>query len=99
MMSAGFSRAVRLCGTDAVDPVSRVLRAGPLSAELQNGALRYVRLGETEMIRAIAFLLRDENWGTFAPTIEDLKVDEQPHAFSVTYRATCADAKRRLVYD
>ena len=28
------------------------------------------------MLRAIAFLVRDENWGTFTPTIEDLRIDE-----------------------
>jgi hypothetical protein len=50
-----------------------MLKAGPLSVELENGALRYVRLGGSEMIRAIAFLVRDENWGTFPPTIENLE--------------------------
>src|SRR6187401_3147669 len=96
---AGLSRAIALCGTEQVDPPSRVLRAGPLSVELQNGALRYVRLGGSEMIRAIAFLVRDENWGTFTPKLENLAIDEQPDAFSVTYRATCEDAKRRITYD
>ena len=70
---AGLSRAIALCGTEQVDPPSRVLRAGPLSVELENGALRYVRLGGSEMIRAIAFLVRDENWGTFTPKLENLE--------------------------
>jgi len=94
-MAAKVSRAVALCGTEQVDPASRVLRAGPLSVELENGAIRYVRLGGIEMIRAIAFLVRDENWGTFAPKIENLKIDERADAFSVSYRATCEDQKRR----
>jgi hypothetical protein len=98
-MATEVSRPVKLCGTEQVDPASRVLRAGPLSAELENGALRYVRLGGNEMIRAIAFLVRDENWGTFTPVIENLTVSERDSEFSVSYRATCADAKRRLVYD
>ena len=51
------------------------------------------------MIRAIAFLVRDENWGTFTPTLEDLRVDERADQFTVTYRATCKDQKRELVYD
>ena len=61
------SRAVALCGTELVDPPMRTLRAGPLSAEFDNGALRYIRFGGVEVLRAIAFLVRDENWGTFTP--------------------------------
>lgn len=93
------SRAVRLCGTDEIEAPVRLLRAGPLSAELDNGALRAIRVGEVEVIRAIAFLVRDENWGTLAPRLGDLMIIEDPEGFSVTYRATCADAKRTLVYD
>src|SRR5258706_14843647 len=98
-MAAKVSRAVVLCGTAEVDPASRVLRAGPLSVEFENGAIRYVRLGGVEMIRAIAFLVRDENWGTFTPKIENLKIEERADAFFVNYRATCEDQKRHLVYD
>ena len=64
-MAGQASRAVQLCGTEEVGQPSRMLKAGPLSVELEDGALRYVRLGGTEMIRAIAFLVRNENW---APT-------------------------------
>ncbi len=93
------SRAVRLCGTESVDAPMQRLRAGALSAEFDNGALRYIRIGSTEVIRAIAFLVRDENWGTFTPAIEDLKIDQAADRFSVTYRATCADSARTLVYE
>jgi hypothetical protein len=93
------SRAVRLCGTESVDPPLRILRAGVLSAELDNGALRYIRIGSTEVLRAIAFLVRDENWGTFTPSIDDLKIEQAPGGFSVSYRATCSDAVRTLVYE
>lgn len=93
------SRAVRLCGTELVDPPLRTLTAGPLAVAFDNGALRYVRYGGVEVLRAIAFLVRDENWGTFTPTIEDLLVDVSGEGFSVSYRGTCADAARVLVYD
>ncbi len=46
------SRAVILCGTEQVDPPMRALRAGPLTAEYDNGALRYVRFGGVEVLRA-----------------------------------------------
>jgi hypothetical protein len=98
-MSSQLSRAIKLCGTDQSDPPSRLLRAGPLSAELENGALRYIRFSGIEVLRAIAFLVRDENWGTFTPTISDLRVEEGSDGFAVSYRAVCADAKRRLSYE
>ncbi|MDW6023943.1 hypothetical protein SAZ10_19535 [Mesorhizobium sp. BAC0120] len=93
------SRAIKLCGTDIVDPPTRVLRAGPLSVELDNGALRYVRFGGTEVLRAIAFLVRDENWGTFTPEIRDLVIEEAADRFTVRYSATCSDDRRRLSYE
>jgi hypothetical protein len=92
------SRAVRLCGTEQLDPPVRILTAGLLSAELDNGALRYIRFGAIEVLRGIAFLLRDENWGTLSPKIEDLRLDEHASGFSVSYTATCSDAARTLVY-
>jgi D-apionolactonase len=97
-MAGEPSRAVKLCGTEEVDQPFRRLAAGALSVELENGALRYVRLGEHEVIRAIAFLVRDENWGTFTPSIANLRIEETADAFAVTYDATCADASRQLDY-
>lgn len=76
----------------------RTLRAGPLSVEFDNGAIRYVRIGGVEVLRGISFLVRDENWGTETPVLDDLQIDEKPDAFSVAYRGTCAGACGRLVY-
>jgi D-apionolactonase len=97
IMNAAPSRAVMLCGTEQTDPPPRVLRAGPLSAEFENGALRYVRFGSVEVLRGVAFLVRDENWGTFTPAISDLKIEEGPESFAVSYRAVCRDAQRCLI--
>jgi D-apionolactonase len=97
-MDAAPSRAVMLCGTEHEDPPARVLRAGPLSVEFENGALRYVRFGGIEVLRAIAFLVRDENWGTFTPEISDLKIEERAADFAVSYHAVCTDARQRLTY-
>ena len=99
MATKSPSRAIKLFGTTVVDSKGRVLRAGPLSAVLDNGQLRYIRVNDIEVLRAIAFLVRDENWGTFTPEISNLKVKQGKTGFSVTYRARCADAKRALTYD
>ena len=98
-MSAAASRAVKLCGTEASDPPCRRLRSGRLSVELENGQLRYVRFGGVEVLRGIAFLVRDENWGTYSPQIENLDIHETAGSFAVAYRAVCSDARQRLALD
>ena len=95
----GPSRAVKLCGTEATDPPRRRLAAGRLTAELENGQLRYLSFGGIETLRGIAFLVRDENWGTYAPQVDGLEVEESAESFVVSYRAVCADPRQRLVYE
>jgi D-apionolactonase len=96
---AGPSLAVKLCGTESIDPASRRLSAGKLSAELETGQLRYVSYAGIEVLRGVAFLIRDENWGTYAPRIDKLEIEEDPESFTVAYRAVCADTKQRLIYE
>ena len=61
------------------------LQAGPLSMLYQNGFLRYLSLGENEILRMIYFALRDENWGTYACHIENEKLDIQKDHFTIQY--------------
>ena len=91
-------RAIKLFGTDVPEPKVRTLQAGALSAVFDNGALRYIKLGDTEVLRTIAFLVRDENWGTFTPEISNLKVKQGKSDFRISYDARCKDAKRSLTY-
>jgi hypothetical protein len=86
-MPSTASESVRLYGTDETVEPPRVLRAGPLSAELDAGNLRHIRYHGREMIRAISFIVRDKNWGTYAPRISELDVQESPESFCVSYEA------------
>ena len=61
------SRAIKLFGTEVPDGKRRELAAGPITAMFDNGALRYIRYRGVEVLRGIAFLVRDKNWGTYAP--------------------------------
>ena len=97
--SAEPSRAVKLCGTEEIDAPSRKLTAGALTAELENGQLRYVAFEGVEALRGIAFLVRDQNWGTYTPRIDSLSVKEEAGSFTVEYRAMCEDANQRLQYE
>jgi hypothetical protein len=96
---AAPSRPVMLCGTEATDPQSRRLSAGDLSVELENGQLRYVRFGGVEALRGVAFLVRDENRGTYAPHIESLDIQETVGGFAVAYHAICGDERQKLAFE
>ena len=93
-----LSRAVKLYGTDVPDGKRRNLEAGPITAMLDNGALRYIRYRGTEVLRGISYLLRDKNWGTYGPVIEGLKVRQGKDGFTVSYTATAKDKTQGMRY-
>lgn len=88
-MTDAPSRAVMQFGTEEPPAETRILTAGPLTAELDAGNLRYIRFGGREAIRAIAYVVRDQFWGTYSSGISDMEIDEGADRFTVTYRATC----------
>ena len=92
------ARARLLFGTDEVVEPSRVLVAGPLSAELDRGALRYIRWHGFEVLRGIAFVVRDTRWGTYVPDITALDIDEAANGFSVAYEASVDGPDGRFDY-
>ena len=93
------SRAVKLTGTEQPDVIGQILTAGPMSAEFDNGNLRFIRVNGVEVLRAIAFLVRDENWGTYPATLSNLRVDQRKDSFSVSYRAQCTRLGQQIDYD
>lgn len=93
------SRAVALTGTEQPDVVGRILKAGPMSVELDNGQLRYLKVNGVEVLRAVGFLIRDKNWGTATPEISNLKVDQRAEGFSVSFHAVCRIESQELSYD
>jgi hypothetical protein len=97
-MSTAPSRALALFGTEEPVRPAKTLRAGPLTVELENGNLRYVRYRGIEVLRAISFLVRDRNWATYGAVIDNLKVGQGPDDFTVGYDATCKDASQELRY-
>ena len=92
------SPSVMLTGTDQPVEPPRSLTAGKLTAELESGNLRYIRYDGVEMIRAISFLVRDKNWGTYNPEISNLEVSETGASFEVTYDAVTRDAAQQFRY-
>ncbi|AZV23384.1 MULTISPECIES: hypothetical protein [unclassified Mesorhizobium] len=81
--------AFLLYGTRTVEAEPVRLRAGALSADFVNGNLRTIRHGGTEVLRAVAYIVRDRDWGTYEPNLMDLIIDQAADAFSVSYSASC----------
>ena len=63
------------------------LRAGPLRLVFDRGELRWIRLGEREVLRGIYFALRAEGWVTLAPELEGLEIEAEPESFRIHFRA------------
>lgn len=66
----------------------RRLRAGPLSAEFMDGNLRDIRWHGHEALRAISYLVRDENWGNYPLELSEPEAIEKEDAFSIRYEGT-----------
>jgi hypothetical protein len=65
------------------------LRAGPLRMifEPHSAFLRYVKLGEREVVRGVYGAVRDRNWGTIAPTISNLQTRIAESSFELQFEA------------
>ena len=99
MNNTNPSRAIKLCGTEQPDIPGRVLRAGPLTVELDNGQIRYLQVNGVEVLRGITFLVRDENWGTYIPELSDLEVSQRADGFSVSYHGVCRRGGQQIGFD
>jgi hypothetical protein len=92
------SEAVRLFGTEEIPQSPVLLAAGGLTAELENGNLRYIRWNGIELLRAVSYIVRDRNWGTYNPEISNLAVEQGKEGFRVVYEAVARDAKQTFRY-
>jgi hypothetical protein len=63
-----------------------VLNAGTLSMIYEKGFLRYISTGRDEILRMIYSAVRDRNWLTITPLIEDEKIESGPDSFTITLR-------------
>jgi len=65
----------------------RPLRAGPLTLLFEDGDLRYVMLGDREVLRRAYVSVRDNNWDTVPPVISNLQTDEGADWFRISFDA------------
>lgn len=75
-----------LCyGKDEPMPERTLLRAGPLTLFWESGDLRYIRLGDVEVLRRIYVAVRDRNWGTAPARLSDVRMDVGADAFHIRF--------------
>src|ERR1700730_10738909 len=92
------SRAIKFFGTGVPSGKRRELRAGPISAVFDSGALRYIRYHGEEVVRGIAYIVRDKDWGTCVPAIETLNIRQSKDGFAISYEAICDDKDQAIRY-
>lgn len=78
-----------------------LLKAGPLSMVYENGSIRWIKLGDTEIVRMIYSAVRDCNWGTTEPVIVDDEIQIQDTSFQINvlaeYKAGPIDFEARYL--
>jgi hypothetical protein len=83
-----FSANVSRYGKDEPLPQRYALRAGPLTAVLEGGDLRYVKLGDDLVILRLYAAIRDRNWNTIEPHYLAYEMDrEDDDGFTVRFVA------------
>lgn len=91
-----MSEALRLYGTQVPPVRSEHIEVGPLSFTLEEGALRHISVSGTEIIRCIAFLVRDRDWGTLTPSLSIISRQSDNDSFSLHLKAGFATSTAML---
>lgn len=84
-MTLADNRYALLHGTAERPADWPVLHAGPVTALLDGIDLRYVRIGQVELVRRVYAAIRDRNWNTVPGEISDLEIDERDDSFDVSF--------------
>lgn len=77
-------------GEDKPLPEQRKLCAGALSLVYEAGDLRYIKLGDREIVRRLYIAVRDQNWGTVPPILSKVQMEIKESSFRITYHV-CAN--------
>jgi hypothetical protein len=63
------------------------VRAGALTAVIDNGVVRHLRYGGREVLRRVYFAVRDRQWGTLVPELSNVILHSDGHGFRLAYDA------------
>ena len=88
--------AIRLFGEPREASAGRRISVGPMSCTLDGMALRWVECAGIEILRAIAFVVRDRHWGTYQPEVRVETFEEQPDAVLLRLAARITEGAAAL---
>lgn len=74
-------------GRDSAPAATRELKAGPVTALLEGGDLRHVRVGDIEIVQRIYVAMRDSAWNTIPATLSHFQYEVADDHFRVTFEA------------
>jgi hypothetical protein len=66
-----------------------LLRAGPIRLKFADGELRYLCVGDREIVRRVSFVVRDHHWDTAMPEFTTLSVEKREDSFAIELAAKC----------
>jgi hypothetical protein len=77
-------------GAKEINPSEPIdLRAGDVRLKFQDGQLRYLRVGDREIIRRVYFAVRDGNWATIPPRFTHASIGQTSDGFEIDLAAQC----------
>jgi D-apionolactonase len=85
---SGVSDSYLERGSDTLQPKMLPLKCGMLDLHYEAGKLRYIKAGDTEIVRMIYPALRDSEWYTIPPVISNEKIKAESESFLISYHAT-----------
>jgi hypothetical protein len=65
----------------------KILKAGHLNCMYEAGNLRYIKCGDTEIVRMVYGAVRNENWETISPEITEEIIEAEEDSFRISYTA------------
>jgi hypothetical protein len=70
-------------GTSEPPAAGRHFECGRFSFVLEDGAVRWLKWDDREILRGIAFLLRDRDWGTPPADLDDISIETKSGRLSI----------------
>lgn len=80
-------RNILLYGEVEKPLIQQELQAGPLSLIYEEGDLRYIKLGDLEVLRGINVTFKDRYWNTVPKVISNVLMEIAEDWFNITYKA------------
>jgi len=88
--------ALRLFGEPRGHVPGERISAGAISCTFEGMALRWIKCGEVEVLRGIAFVVRDRDWGTYQPEVRLEAFADRPDGILLRLGARISEQEAAL---